>query len=156
METKEHKQFKPFEKVLMRSGEDIWQIDFYSHWSKEKGQHITLAYGDGIVLTDRDILPYEGNEHLLGKADEPEEEIELKEGEFIMVSDAPIESQYHCVLKRFAGINSGISFKAKALDERTYNWRYAIRFSDFNPYDMEETKKHILCVKNGKIVRYYE
>ena len=68
----DHKQFKPYDRVLVRDVANIWQIDFYSHWNKEKEQHITLAYGDGIVMTDRDILPYEGNEHLLGTDDNPE------------------------------------------------------------------------------------
>lgn len=37
-----------------------------------------------------------------------------------------------------------------------FQYSFFVRFSDFNPYDMEETRKHILCVRDGKIVRYKE
>lgn len=151
MKEKQHKQFKAFDKVLVREG-GIWTPDIYSRYSENKNKHWCISFG---WLDEDNIITYEGNEGLVGTTDEPEEEIKLEEGEFIMVADINIISQYEWTLKRFAGVFK-CKFKANALDEATYNWRYAIRFSDFNPNDMEETRKHIMCVRNGRIVRYKE
>lgn len=146
-----YKKFKPYERVLVRDGQDQWQIDFYSHWSKEKEQHITLAYGSGLELTDRDVLPYEGNENLLGTTHEPEEEIKLEVEEWLLCGDTPSDIPTYWTLTQFLK-----TLKAKFFCVNSYRWAFAIRFVDFNPDDMEETMKHILCVRNGKIVRYKE
>lgn len=149
-----HKQFTPYARVLVRDAEDKWQIDFYSHWSNEKEQHITLAYGDGLRIEDADILPYEGHEDLLGTTQEPEEEIELEEGEWIIgiqlydLNDF-LEGKIYGCMSPFQGF--GNRFELSGISTS-----YAIRFSDFNPADMEETRRHILCIKNGKIIRYKE
>lgn len=155
MKATNHKQFQPYDRVLVRDGEGKWQIDFYSHWSKEKEQHITLAYGDGIVMTDRDVIPYEGNESLLGTTDEPEEEIELMEGEWIMVGNL-INSLLpeEWMLRAYWRVNTDNIETFNNSSCEFQHWPCAIKFSNFNPNDMEETRKHILCVKNGKIVRY--
>lgn len=64
----EHKNFKPFDKVLIRYNENHeWIISLYSHWSEEENQHI-LHYGN---VNDNNITPFEGNEDLLGKVGEP-------------------------------------------------------------------------------------
>lgn len=157
METKEHKIFQPFEKVLVKDCNGIWQIDLYSRWCDDTSQHVTLAYGDGVRIYDNEILEFEGNEDLLGTSDNQEEEIDLMEGEWIMVADIAAVAPCGWALRRFAGISEAKhTFKAKASDEYTYKWNYAIRFSNFNPEDMKETKRNILYVENGKIVRYKE
>lgn len=67
METK-HKEFKPFDKVLIRFNENhVWVIELYSHWDNKDNEHI-LHYGR---VNDDDILPYDGNEDLLGKVGNP-------------------------------------------------------------------------------------
>ena len=36
------------------------------------------------------------------------------------------------------------------------NWyNYCIRFRDYDPKNEEESRKHVMCVKNGKIRRFY-
>lgn len=151
-----HKFFHPFDQVLARDGEDKWQIDFYSHWNEEQNLHVTLAYGYGLRIEDKDILPYEGNEHLLATSDDPEEEIELKEGEWLMICDKIEEKPDEWMLRYFLWVSEDKictqSVRFAYPDPCAYN--YAIRFSDFNPDDLEETMKHILCVRDGKIVRY--
>lgn len=148
METK-HKTFKPYDRILVRDSQDKWQIDLYSHWNEEYKQHITLAYGDGLRIEDNHILSYEGHEQLVGTTNEPEGEVKLEEGEHILVTDK---------IKNF--LDSRFNVRIFKEIENTFfvtnvcNWLYAIRFSDFNPNDMEETKKHILCVKNGKVVKF--
>lgn len=153
MENK-HKQFNPFDKVLVRELFPYWCCDLYSHFNSNLETHETTTYRN---IKDSDILPYEGNEHLLGTTDEPEEEIELKEGDMIVC-----EYDINCLLNGVGNIRyfSGethhdfIIVNPIKPDGCRGSYAYFIPFSKFNPKDMEETKKHILCVKNGKIVRY--
>ena len=153
MKTTEHKIFNAFDKVLVRSQfayDGIWFADLYSHYSNNMHYSIGMSQID-----DYDIVPYEGNEHLLSTTDDPEEDVKLRMGEYIMVADKPNVSEYKWTLRKFAGTHKSTEcLAAVALDDTKFRWKYAIRFSDFNPYYMEETKKHILCVRNGKVVRY--
>lgn len=150
---KEHKTFKSFDKVIIRIkyiDADKWGIDLYSHYSND--YHVCIGMRN---VEDDDILPYEGNEHLVGTNGKPDEEVILEEGEYIMVADDPSTSQYKWLLRRFAGMyESTERIAACASDDIAFFWEYAIRLSDFNPNDMEETRKHILCVENGRIIRY--
>ena len=144
------RKFKPFDKVIIKSGIDkYWSCDFYSHLDKVLGAHETI---NSAGLTDNEILPYEGNEHLVGTRDEPEEEVRLEEGELVVYfENIKYLENMDLLLARFDGvINDLIKVKSDCMKK----WEYAIRFSDFNPNDMEETSRHILCVKNGKIVKY--
>lgn len=64
--------FKPFDKVLVRENNtEMWKADFFSHYN-EKG---VWPYGCCCGYWQQ-CIPYEGNEHLIGKADKP---IENKE-----------------------------------------------------------------------------
>lgn len=61
------RQFKPFDKVLVRNPnnkDDKWTCDIFSHMD-----------GDCYVLlsgyANYKVIPYEGNEHLVGTTDEP-------------------------------------------------------------------------------------
>lgn len=151
MENK-HNTFKPFDKVLVRVGAaNEWECDFYSHYVEGNGYpHKTL----GWRIKDENILPYEGNEHLLGTSDEPEEEIKLEEGEWVMVCDFPEQFDAGWNVRQFKLIQEKRIYVTDRYECVYANYTYAIRFKDFNPNDMEETRKHILCVKNGKIIRY--
>lgn len=58
-------QFKPFDKVLVRDGDDDeWACNFFSHI--EEGN---LYYCVGTWF--KQCIPYEGNEHLLGTTNKP-------------------------------------------------------------------------------------
>lgn len=150
METK-HKEFKPFDKVLVRTDfYPKWSVDYYSHYDYKINFHETIG---AVVKKDDDILPYEGNEHLVGTTNVPEEEVKLEEGECLMCSHTPnVRVCSWCLRKYIKTTDSG--FYVDDAITATQVLTYAIRFSDFNPNDMEETLKHILCVKNGKILRY--
>lgn len=66
---KKHKEFKHFQKVLIkewRDGKSIWMADFYSHYDKDICQHYLVG---GFVREDDEIIPYEGNENMIGKAE---------------------------------------------------------------------------------------
>lgn len=150
-----HRQFKPYDRVLVMDCQGIWQIDYYSHWSESYKQHITLAYGDGMRIDDPHILPYEGNEELLGTTREPEQELTLKEGECILVSDDPADFPFYCFIRLFDRIEAGNWFRGtRTVKMESNKWRYALRLSDINPANPEGCRKHILCVKGGKITRY--
>lgn len=157
METK-YKKFKPFDKVLMRiNTAAIWECDFYSYYEEGyKYPHRTLSYR----VKDENILPYEGNEHLVGTTDEPEEEIKLEEGEWV-IGLSNITDFQNLLRHGSVGVFQGLMYPYADSAEKKFCinhvvTKYAIRFHDFNPSDMEETKKHILCVKNGKVVKYKE
>ena len=154
-----HKQFKPFDKVLVRYvlyDGNTWVVDLYSHYSYN--HHVCVGMSE---VRDNDILPFEGNEHLVGTTNEPEEEISLKRGECLMVIDKIDLSPCTWELRYFSYTDE-TRFRTYYIEtqkeERSCaaGWKYAVRFSDFNPYDMEETKKHILCVRNSKIIKYQE
>ena len=63
---KKHKEFKPFERVLVREWCDcksVWTASLYSHYDDSLDRHCLL--GSEHVEDDR-IIPYEGNENKLG------------------------------------------------------------------------------------------
>jgi hypothetical protein len=61
-------QFKPFDKVLVRDDDDTtWRCDFFSHLGDKGGVFICLT------TWWKQCIPYEGNEHLLGTTNNPEE-----------------------------------------------------------------------------------
>lgn len=153
MENK-HKEFKPFDKILVRNN-SIWQADLYSFYEREKNLHATIS--KCVFINDDNILPYEGNETLVGTIDEPEVEVKLGMGECIMVANEPNASKCEWLLREVIGIDDETEcLTVDSQDIPHPRWKYAISFSDFNPNDWKETKKNILCVKNGKVVRYKE
>lgn len=61
-------EFKPFDKVIVRNNDGCaWIVDIYSH-PAINGKHWCIG---GLC---KYILPFEGNEHLLGTTDKPKEE----------------------------------------------------------------------------------
>lgn len=145
-----HKEFKPYDKVLVKEMNDYWTCDFYSHYNSEFGSHETLIIKR---VEDENIIPFEGNEHLAGTTDEPEEEITIEIGEYCFgayIHNTRFITDWR--IFQFDCIDSDDTFKERFGENRCFN--YAIRFSDFDPNDIEKTKKHILCAKDGKIVKY--
>jgi hypothetical protein len=61
-------QFKPFDKVLVRDRDDkTWRCDIFSHLDDKGRAFICLS------TWWRQCIPYEGNEHLFGTTNNPEE-----------------------------------------------------------------------------------
>ena len=61
-------QFKPFDKVLVRDDDDTtWRCDFFSHLGDKEGVF------NCIFSLWKQCIPYEGNEHLLGTTNKPEQ-----------------------------------------------------------------------------------
>ena len=72
--------FKPFQKVLVRdvSAGDGWRASFFSHY--RHGKPVTI---NGWEFGQ--MMPYEGNERLLGTNEDPEEP--LRNGDAVLVWD---------------------------------------------------------------------
>lgn len=63
--------FKPYQKVLIRFGNnDTWRADFFSHIKEDRGRYFVGIGG----YANKQCIPFEGNEHLLGTTDMPSEE----------------------------------------------------------------------------------
>lgn len=149
------KKFEQFEKILLKYKDDksYWRCDLFSHINEEKNSLDTV--GGSFSLKMFDYLPFEGNAHLVGTSDMPDEWVELKEGEFVMVCNEPKEYASEWKLREFMYPKEGeimIQSARFAYGDVT-GYKYCIPFSKFNPNDMEETRKHILCAKNGKLVK---
>ena len=68
-------EFKPKEWVLTRDDDDEeWTLNIFSHKSKDYFHCVSSMW--------EQCLPYEGNEHLLGTSDSPEEKPEKEEFKF--------------------------------------------------------------------------
>lgn len=61
-------EFKPFDRVLVRDNKlDIWIVNIFSHKSDNSFSYVTIGG------SWKYCIPYEGNEHLVGTTDKPEE-----------------------------------------------------------------------------------
>lgn len=137
----EHKNFKPFEKVLVKdTGE--WTCTFYSHWSEKSNVHFTTTL---VWYRDARILPYEGNEHLLGTCDEPEKEEALIEVGELCYGFYNMDDLYDfddIVFGRF----DGISKVSEEILVSNAPVDICIPYSKFDPNDIEATKKEAITV----------
>lgn len=62
--------FKPFDKVLVRDADDgKWRCNWFSHYSGDGGVYRFVTTKCGYAQ----CIPFEGNEHLLGTTDMPDE-----------------------------------------------------------------------------------
>lgn len=60
-------EFKPFDRVLTRDNDtEIWSVDIFSHIQGDEFRFVTVG------SCWRYCLPFEGNEHLVGTSDSPD------------------------------------------------------------------------------------
>ena len=75
-------KFEPFQKVIVRNRVvSHWYCDMYSH--KGEGTVRPHCVLSGSTYADEDILPYAGNEHLLGTTNSPRPKWEPKTGDLV-------------------------------------------------------------------------
>lgn len=68
-QSKPRPQFKPFDKVLVRDlDSERWRCDFFEEQEENEGFNVRCFRGVWYQC-----IPYEGNEHLLGTTNNPEE-----------------------------------------------------------------------------------
>ena len=76
-------KFEPDQLVLVQYGNGgPWRLRRYSFLDGDEHE-----MQDGSVWDDEHILPYSGNEHLLGTTNSPEHKWEPKPGELVAVKD---------------------------------------------------------------------
>ena len=72
-------EFKPFDKVLVRDCDEVkWEIDLFQEYEEFKSD----LYYSCLASTWNQCIPYEGNEHLLGTTDNPEQHEQNKNSLF--------------------------------------------------------------------------
>lgn len=64
---KERKVFKPFDTVIVIWNWKEWVTAHYSYYNSKHEKHVCWMYW----FNDDSILPYEGNEHLVGTTNNP-------------------------------------------------------------------------------------
>lgn len=140
------KTFKPFDKVLYRINKrQPWTPSFYQY--EACFSHFVMGISSHI--TDKNILPYESNEHFIGTCNEPEEEIILKKGELIICSDSIL-----CLSEGLGVINDYKEIVGHSITSRNgVGYSYCVPMSKYDPDNLEETSKWILTVKNDKLVK---
>ena len=86
-------RFEPDQLVLVRGSEHTnWDLAHYSYCVVKEGK-ATFHHLQGWTLLFRDdkIIPYSGNEHLLGTTDSPTPKWVPKPGELVAVRDSENE-----------------------------------------------------------------
>lgn len=142
------RKFKCKDEVIVRLKEtgSSW---FYGVVSHADDASVVLSGGFRHPYERYDILPFYGNEHLVGTTNEPEEEIILAKGEFILLSESAINIQ--------KGIGTVLNYSeivgSAIIATNGNGYSYGIPMSKYNPDNLEETRKWILMVNGGKLIK---
>lgn len=124
-----------------------WTYGIFSH---ETETHIALCGGFLFNKESVNVVPFAGNENLVGTVYEyiSEEKTQLEVGTLVFCFDH---------ISSFEELDMAVGKFERVLSEEIFIsgccWNYCIPFSKFNPDDLESTKKEILTVKNGKLVK---
>lgn len=140
-------------KTRRRTEDEEWsayRYSIFSHYERDKeGNEIPVLVTGMLNGCDCIIVPYDGNEHLVGTYPE-----RLKDGEIIVIS-VHLEdlAKGFGAIARFRGLTDE-RISAEISDGSFCKSKYCIKFSDFktdgNP---DEMKKLIMAVENGKLVK---
>lgn len=149
-----NQKFKCKDEVIYKDkNTDKWCYGIYSH---AEADNIHMLVGN-ITIVDGifELLPYKGNEHLVGTNINVEPYFIIEKGAWIMVSDFGNINDMRILdwnLRRFDHIEQASSGRWYFVDDIQYKWNFAIPFEKFNPNNFEETRKHCLKVENGLII----
>lgn len=121
----------------------------FSHYETEKGREYAVINGFHYQVDICEILPYEGNEHLVGTR--PIEYFTLEKGEPIIVeNDIDVLASG---LGKIANFDYTENDEIIVNNESGHPWNYCIQFIKFKLNNAEENRKNILMVSNGKLVK---
>ena len=113
--------FEPDQLVLVRYFEGApWRLRRYSMPCKKGKAHETQ---DGMVFVDACIIPYSGNEHLLGTTDSPMPKWEPKPGELVAVRHSSIE-EWKVRVFRYHDNDNGFACDNERERAGTCFWHY--------------------------------
>ena len=149
--------YRPFEKVLIRTEErPIWTPDFYGHQDpKDPDMHCLVGGG---WRRSRNIIPYEGNEHLAGKTSLPDEHI-VNIGDLVAAFDLVERLEdLDVALGKITGFNKSQSCGESYFEVADVNWVYIIPYEKFDTSKtMEELMEEVLMIDSqGRIIKRAE
>lgn len=111
--------FEPDQLVLVRlSSIKVWRLRRYSFC--DGPNHETQ---DGNFWDDGQILPYEGNEKLLGTMDWPTPKWEPKPGELVAVSDNQRKEWYPAIFYNVQKREDGLWYRVKGLSSNCIGFK---------------------------------
>ena len=114
-------KFEPDQLVLVRENDAArWRLTHYSHTVEGMDWNVTI---DGKVWASPFIIPYAGNEHLLGTTDSPTPKWEPKPGELVAVRHSLVEEWKVRVFRYRAHDNSFACYDERDRKEIRY-WGY--------------------------------
>lgn len=160
------RKFKPFERIIVKRKDksndavSLWTCAEFSHYN---GNFIALVGGYEYDVSMFDILPYVGNELLVGTNNMPSEQITIQTGECVLLSNDTDELKY-CIgeLRLFDSIMfcealNTYRFYESKIKGNAIGWNYCIPLSKIHPNDSELTRKEILQVnKFGRVEKVYK
>lgn len=115
-------KFEPDQLVLVKYGNGgPWRLRRYSFLDGDEHE-----MQDGSVWDDEHILPYSGNEHLLGATESPTPKWEPKPGELVAVSDTGEEDDWEACIYRGKSGSTSHPYRASRLnqgDRIAYTWK---------------------------------
>ena len=143
--------FKPFDKVIWRykKSKTAWSVNMFSHYYSQTDCIVLI----GLVFNsdDIEILPYEGNEYLVGTTDDPVEEVKIKSGEQIVVFEDLCNFKheaYTIPVRTFASANVYIYVR-----ECFAGYKYCARLKDVDLNNPSTIIENALEVKDDKLVK---
>lgn len=146
METK----FSTYDKIIYRVGTSAWKPSLFGFYRNNGDSPFII--GEGYIPHDNyEILPYEGNEHLIGT--------KLgKNYESINVSDAIFASDYSLCESNptlwYGGVLLSVEddYIKVGCGNETRKAKYIVKLKHFNPLLTRNMLDHILTVKDGILV----
>ena len=113
--------FEPDQLVLVRENDtQVWRLTHYSHTVEGRDWNITI---DGKVWASPFIIPYAGNEHLLGSTESITSKWEPKPGELVAVRHSSIE-KWKARVFRYPDNNIGFACDNEMESDHTCFWYY--------------------------------
>lgn len=114
-------KFEPDQLVLVRYFVGApWRLRRYSMPCKKGRAHETQ---DGMVFVDACIIPYSGNEHLLGTTDSPTPKWEPKPGELVAVSDNQRKEWYPAIFYNVQKREDGLWYRVKGVSSNCIGFK---------------------------------
>ena len=113
--------FEPDQLVLVREkSETVWRLTHYSHRINGADWSVTI---DGKVWASHLIIPYAGNEHLLGTTNSPAPKWEPKPGELVAVSDNQRKEWYPAIFYNVQKREDGLWYRVKGVSSNCIGFK---------------------------------
>ena len=116
-------KFEPDQRVLVRENDtQVWRLTHYSHTVEGMDWNVTI---DGKIWASQFIIPYSGNEHLLGATDSPTPKWEPKPGELVAVSDTGKKGAWEIGIYKGKSKRKEMPYlMSRSLGGDVFSWKY--------------------------------